>query len=49
MNATTLVSELHLSAVLDRIVIYDQGQEIGKLWDLIMVPVRSFPKYHTSS
>ncbi|WP_298431902.1 CBS domain-containing protein [Geobacter sp.] len=44
MNATALVNELYLSSVLDRTVINDQGQEVGKLWDLIMVPGEVFPE-----
>jgi magnesium transporter len=41
------VSELFLSSVLGKTVINDRGQEIGKLWDLIMVPGEVFPEVST--
>jgi magnesium transporter len=42
MNA--VINELFLSSVLGRPVINQQGREIGKLWDLIMVPGDGFPE-----
>lgn len=40
----TLLNEIYLSSVLDKTVINGQGQEIGKLWDLIMIPGEVFPE-----
>ncbi|BDV43546.1 membrane protein [Geotalea uraniireducens] len=44
MSATALVNELYLSEVLDRTVINDQGHEVGRLWDMIMIPGEVFPE-----
>lgn len=41
---SNLMKELYLSSVLNKTVINEQGQEIGKLWDLIMVPGEGFPE-----
>lgn len=41
---TNIVSELFLSSVLGRPVINELGQEIGKCWDMIMVPGEVFPE-----
>jgi CBS domain-containing protein/sporulation protein YlmC with PRC-barrel domain len=38
------MSEIFLSTVLGKTVINPQGHEIGKLWDLIMVPGEVFPQ-----
>jgi sporulation protein YlmC with PRC-barrel domain len=38
-----MMSEIFLSSVLGKTVINAQGQEIGKLWDLTMVPGEVFP------
>jgi flagellar motility protein MotE (MotC chaperone)/sporulation protein YlmC with PRC-barrel domain len=38
------INELFLSSVLDKIVINEQGKEIGRLWDLVMVPGEVFPE-----
>jgi len=38
------MSEIFLSTVLGKTVINAQGHEIGKLWDLIMVPGEVFPQ-----
>ena len=40
----TVMSELFFSSVLGKPVINEQGQEIGKLWDLIMIPGEVFPE-----
>ena len=40
----TVINELFLSSVLGKPVINEQGREIGKLWDLIMVPGDGFPE-----
>lgn len=40
----TVMNELFLSSVLDKNVINEQGQKIGKLWDLIMAPGEVFPE-----
>lgn len=40
----TVMSELYLSSVLGKTVINEIGQEIGKLWDLIMTPGEIFPE-----
>ena len=37
------INELYLSSVLDKTVIDEKGREIGKLWDLIMIPGEVFP------
>ncbi|MGA7827267.1 MAG: CBS domain-containing protein [Geobacteraceae bacterium] len=42
MNST--VNELYLSSVLGKTVIDAQGDQLGKLWDLIMVPGEVFPQ-----
>jgi CBS domain-containing protein/sporulation protein YlmC with PRC-barrel domain len=39
-----LMNELYLSSVLDKTVINEQGQEIGRLRDMIMVPGEGFPE-----
>jgi magnesium transporter len=39
-----LMNELFLSSVLGRPVIDQQGREIGRLWDLVMVPGEGFPE-----
>jgi magnesium transporter len=39
-----IMSELYFSSVLGKTVINEAGQEIGKLWDLIMVPGETFPE-----
>jgi flagellar motility protein MotE (MotC chaperone)/sporulation protein YlmC with PRC-barrel domain len=39
-----VLAEIFLSTVLGKTVISPQGQEIGKLWDLIMVPGEVFPE-----
>jgi magnesium transporter len=39
-----VMSELYLSSVLGKTVINELGQEIGKLWDLVMVPGETFPE-----
>ena len=39
-----VVSELYLSAVLDNTIINEQGQQMGKLWDLVMTPGEVFPQ-----
>lgn len=44
MSATALVNELYLSEVLNRTVINDQGHEVGRLWDMIMIPGEVFPE-----
>ncbi len=38
------MNELFLSSVLGKTVINEQGQEIGKLWDMIMVPGEVIPE-----
>ncbi len=38
------MNELYLSSVLNKIVINEQGKEIGRLWDLVMVPGEVFPE-----
>lgn len=40
----TVMSDLFLSSVLGKPVINQQGQEIGKLWDLVMIPGEGFPE-----
>lgn len=40
----TVINELFLSSVLDKIVINEQGQKIGRLWDLVMAPGEIFPE-----
>jgi magnesium transporter len=40
----TLSNELFLSSVLGRPVIDQQGREIGRLWDLVMIPGEGFPE-----
>jgi len=40
----TIINELFLSSVLGKPVINEQGREIGKLWDLIMIPGDGFPE-----
>ena len=40
----TVINELFLSSVLGKPVINEQGREIGKLWDLIMIPGDGFPE-----
>ena len=40
----SLLNELFLSSVLGRPVIDQQGREIGRLWDLVMVPGEGFPE-----
>jgi CBS domain-containing protein/sporulation protein YlmC with PRC-barrel domain len=40
----TILNELFLSSVLGKRVINDQGQEIGRLWDMVMVPGEVFPE-----
>src|SRR5512144_2723949 len=40
----TVMSDLFLSSVLGKPVIDQQGQEIGKLWDLVMIPGEGFPE-----
>lgn len=39
-----VLAEIFLSTVLGKTVINPQGQEIGKLWDLIMIPGEVFPE-----
>ena len=39
-----VTNELFLSSVLGRPVINEPGQEIGRLWDLIMIPGAGFPE-----
>jgi magnesium transporter len=39
-----VVSELYLSAVLNNTIINEQGQQMGKLWDLVMTPGEVFPQ-----
>ncbi|HLO24511.1 MAG TPA: CBS domain-containing protein [Geobacteraceae bacterium] len=38
------MTDLFLSSVLGKPVINQQGQEIGKLWDLVMIPGEGFPE-----
>ncbi|HEY5976151.1 MAG TPA: CBS domain-containing protein [Geobacteraceae bacterium] len=38
------IQELFLSSVLNRPVITEQGHQIGRLWDLVMVPGEVFPE-----
>jgi CBS domain-containing protein/sporulation protein YlmC with PRC-barrel domain len=40
----TIMAEIFLSTVLGKTVISAQGQQIGRLWDLIMVPGEGFPE-----
>lgn len=40
----SVLAEVFLSTVLGKTVINPQGQEIGKLWDLIMIPGEVFPE-----
>lgn len=40
----TVMSEIFISSILGKTVINTQGHEIGKLWDLIMVPGEVFPE-----
>lgn len=40
----SIMAEIFLSTVLGKTVISAQGHQIGKLWDLIMVPGEGFPE-----
>ncbi len=41
---TGKINEMYFSAVLGKTVINEQGQEIGSLFDLVMVPGETFPE-----